>query len=350
MRGFVKLFAVTAVAAVVAAGCTDTSRIDQGLAKVHAAGWTGKGTTVAVIDRGIAEPSSVFGDRVVAEGCFTGDGTGTGTGFDTPLCPNGKNTMTGTGAALACASVAACSEHGHEMTALAAGNIGQQNLDGVAPEANIIAVRTGSSTFCWLPLGQCDNHDTTWALNQSFDYVYSLRNHYKIAAVNVSLGDDELGDAAAACPDSPLAASIGKLRAAGIAVVVASGDAGNVGTTANPACVPDATTVGGTQQEGGLTNGHVSSVFDTAAWVDLLATGDFVTLVHRDGSSDNLGQGTSISAAYVTGAMALLRQQHPDWTVDQMEAQLKSTGTDTTDPRNGITFKRINIARSLGVS
>jgi subtilisin len=349
MHRFIARAVVAAALLATVAACTDTSRTDLGLPAVHATGLTGQGVTIADIDRGIIETSPAFAGRVVAEGCFTGDGTGAGTGFDTPLCPNGKNSMTGTGAAHACAFVAACQDHGQWTTGLMAGNYGAPAKDGVAPAANIIAVRTGAQTFCLVPIGQCDNHDTTWALQQSLDYVYSLRDQFHIAAVNISLGDDDLGNSYATCPDSPLAPSISRLRAAGIAVVVASGNDGLTGATANPACVPDATTVGATQQEGVPGNGNVAGYSDTASWVDLLATGDFVNVFSIDGST-YAGQGTSLSAPYVAGAMALLRQQNPNITVDQMEAKLKSTGTPTIDSRNGVTYSRINIARALGVS
>lgn len=336
------------------AACVDTSRTDLGITRVHQIppGLTGKGVTVAVIDRGVLESTPAFAGRIVAEGCFTGDGTGTGTGPDTPLCPNGENSMTGAGAARACANLPTCSDHGQETTGLVAGNYGQADIDGVAPDANIIAVRTGALKFCFLEpeIGPCDNHDTSWAITQSLDYVYSLRDQFNIAAVNISLGLDDPGLSKAPCPDSPLAAPIGRLRAAGIAVVVAAGNDGVVGATASPACVPDATTVGATQQESFPGNGQVASYSDGAAWVDLLATADWVKLVRLDGSVETLAQGTSIAAPFVTGAMALLRQQDPAITVDQMEAQLKATGTPTADSRDGMIYSRINIARALGVS
>jgi hypothetical protein len=47
--------------------------------------------------------------------------------------------------------------------------------------------------------------------------------------------------------------------------------------------------------------------------------------------------GTSFAAPMVAGAYAVLREAHPNATVDQLTALLQTTGTDVTDARSGYT-------------
>ena len=45
--------------------------------------------------------------------------------------------------------------------------------------------------------------------------------------------------------------------------------------------------------------------------------------------------GTSMASPHVAGAVALLEQRHPSWTVDQVKSALVQTGTDATDEDGG---------------
>lgn len=59
--------------------------------------------------------------------------------------------------------------------------------------------------------------------------------------------------------------------------------------------------------------------------------------------------GTSMAAAYVAGAAALVKQQHRDWTPERIRQHLMDTGT-TMDPRYeamSISGKALNLARAV---
>src|SRR4051812_12117939 len=74
--------------------------------EAQAAGATGAGWGVAILDTGVEATHPFFGGRVVAEACFSNHG---GSSAGTTLCPNGQPQQVGPGAARPCAS--GC-EHG----------------------------------------------------------------------------------------------------------------------------------------------------------------------------------------------------------------------------------------------
>ena len=111
-----------------------------GADKAHADGRTGAGTAVAILDTGIDGEHPFFGGRVTAEACFSGG--------DQPgvisLCPNGKTSEIGPGAANSRTPACQAADgenlcaHGTHVAGIAAGS------GGVAPGANIIAVQVFS--------------------------------------------------------------------------------------------------------------------------------------------------------------------------------------------------------------
>jgi subtilisin family serine protease len=72
---------------------------------------------------------------------------------------------------------------------------------------------------------------------------------------------------------------------------------------------------------------------------DLTAPGTtIVSLANRTGSGSTSLSGTSMSCPHIAGAMALLRQLHPDWTVEELKASILGTATNNlfTNPSQGL--------------
>lgn len=72
---------------------------------------------------------------------------------------------------------------------------------------------------------------------------------------------------------------------------------------------------------------------------DLTAPGTtIVSLANRSGSGSTSMSGTSMACPHIAGAMALLRQLHPDWTVEELKASILGTSTNNlfTAPSQGL--------------
>lgn len=100
----------------------------------HAAGYTGAGYAVAILDVGVDKLHPFLSGRVVAEACFSTSYSGSYT--TTTLCPNGQSEQHGTDAARPCSvnnldPLNACDHGTHVAGIAAAGN----------PAARLMAVR-----------------------------------------------------------------------------------------------------------------------------------------------------------------------------------------------------------------
>jgi subtilisin family serine protease len=179
--------------------------------------------------------------------------------------------------------------------------------------------------------------------------------------VNLSLSlpaDEDLvgSGSCGAEPGSPphiesLGLLVGELRDLGVAVVVAggnddlphalpaSGGTASPGGLGFPACLEDAVSVVGTQPRDGYAS-VASTTFDRrfhpsnwAAHADLAAPAAFFTasVALADGTKElSLGPGTSISAPFVAGAIALLLEGGHG--TEEILAQLKARGRRIPDP------------------
>lgn len=143
---------------------------------------------------------------------------------------------------------------------------------------------------------------------------------------------------------------IDQARALGSLVVAASGNDGiNLDQQPfYPACYVGVLAVGAsntaTDQVAGFSN------YGTA--VTVYAPGTSIRTT-RMGNAYTAVDGTSFSAPLVSGVAALLRSLHPDWTLDQIAAQLRYTSdrlsgtSDATRPRY---YGRLNAARALSIN
>ncbi|MCB9136993.1 MAG: S8 family serine peptidase [Caldilineaceae bacterium] len=295
-----------------------------------AAGYTGAGQTVAVLDTGVDSSHPFLSGKVVSEACYST------TNIDSmTLCPNGLDSQTGAGAGVNCTGAGGCS-HGTHVAGIAAGD--GDTFDGVAPGANVIAIQVFS---------KFDVNGTLRALSYVSDQmlglerVYDLRNDFSIAAVNMSLGG---GSYASACDSDPRKAAIDNLRSEGIATVIASGNDGYTSSITAPACISSAISVGATtsQSPADLVAGYSNS----APILDLWAPGSSINSSVPGGGYSSWN-GTSMATPHVAGAWAVLKSQTPDASVADVFYALESTGVPITDTRNGLVKPRIDVYAAL---
>lgn len=276
-----------------------------------AAGKTGAGTAVAVLDTGAnyrhAELGSCTAPNTPA-GCRVA--------YAADFAPN-DNSLDDNG-------------HGTNVSGIVA---------GVAPGTKILALDVfngaGASTT-----------DILSALN----WVLANRAAYNIAAINLSLGG---GSSTVQCTGDAVGAALASARTAGIAPVVASGNNGYTNATSWPACAPAAISVGAVYDSnvGGLgysscsdpttAADKITCFSNSASFLTLLAPGALIT------AAGYTMAGTSQAAPHAAGAFAVLRAAFPSYTVDQELALLTSTGTSITDPRNNITKRRIDLGAAV---
>ena len=310
-----------------------------------ARGYTGKGFAVAVLDSGIDSGHPFLAGKVVSEACYSTTSTMEGSGT---LCPNGSDAQTGPGAARSCPLTLAGCEHGTHVAGIAAGK--GTNYSGVAKDASLIGIQVfsqftaspicGGATACILSY----TSDQLAALER----VYELRNTFRIAAVNMSLGSDAYTSARACDADpenGPIKHAIDNLRSVGIATVVAAGNEGYLDKLASPACLSSAISVGST------TKADVVSPFsNSAGWLSLLAPGGssgagIVSSVPGGGFAPL--SGTSMASPQVVGAWAVLKSKAPWADVDRILRVLQTTGRPVTDTANGLVTPRIQLNAAL---
>ncbi|MEM7134235.1 MAG: S8 family serine peptidase [Chloroflexota bacterium] len=306
-----------------------------------AAGYTGAGQTVAILDTGVDKTHPFFttgGNKVVSEACYSSNVPGQ----SFSVCPGGVQESTAIGSGIDCTAAASGNpgaildcRHGTHVAGIAAGNDGGANV-GVARDANIIAIQV----FSIFP---GSDSALTWTSDQikGLERVYELRDTYNIASANMSLGGSQHF---APCGSDLRNAIINTLASVGIATVISSGNNGFRTSVGAPGCVPGAITVGATEDDD-----DVATFSNIASFIDLLAPGVNIDSA-VPGISTSSFNGTSMAAPHVAGAWAVMKQQVPNASVDEVRTSLYETGTSVDDQRVGgsvTDMRRINLDLAL---
>lgn len=293
-------------------------------------GYSGNGQTMAVLDTGIDSTHEFLSGKVTEQACFSSG--------PVSLCPNGQPVdITSADAGEPC-DYDSC-DHGTHVAGIAAG--AGTNFNGVAKDAKLISIQVFSEKICsdGKPCITSYQIDTLAAL----DYVYDMRNNFTIAAVNISLGDDNFYSAP--CDTDDRKDTIDALRNAGIATVIAAGNIESNQTyqagLSSPACISSAVSVGNTTKSDVVYKNSKS-----ADYLDLLAPGtEILSSVPNNMYEEKIG--TSMAAPHVAGAIAVLRSADPAISVNDIETNLKETGLLITDPKSGVTTPRIDVAAAV---
>ncbi len=309
-------------------------------------GFTGQGYTIAILDTGVDGNHTMLSGKVVEQACYSSS-----TSSSVAVCPSGSGQQVGPGSAIPC-SFAGC-DHGTHVAGIAAGTqvtIGTKTYSGVAKDANLIAVqvfsRFNSAIDCPGMPTPCPRTFTSDQI-QGLDRVYSLSvaGTHDIASVNMSIGG---GKNTSPCDSHPVRMSVDNLKSRKIATVIASGNDGFKDALSAPGCISTAVSVGSTTDVAifSAPANLVSSFTNRASFLDLMAPGDTIASAVPGGSGNNALQaksGTSMAAPHVAGAWALMKQQTPQASVDDILLTLQTTGLQVDDAASSLSFKRVTV-------
>ena len=281
------------------------------------AGYTGAGTTVAVLDTGVNYTLADFGSCTapgVPSGCKVAAAVEIATN-DNSLDDNG---------------------HGTNVSAI---------VLGVAPDSRIAA----------LDVFNPDGTSTDALVISGINWAIANKANYNIVSINMSLG----GGTKHTRPCStlnPYVTPVNSALAAGIIPVAASGNNCYTDGISRPACTPGIISVGAVYDSniGSVSYGVCSDSTTSADQVTCFSnSADFLTML-APGAAITAGgytmYGTSQAAPHVAGATAVLRAAYPSESNDAVTNRLTSTGQPITDTRNGIAKPRLNLFGTLGIT
>ncbi|WP_155368969.1 S8 family serine peptidase [Catellatospora vulcania] len=266
-----------------------------GAPEAWAAGYTGKGSKVAVLDTGVDVTHPDLAGVIDGTASFvpgesaTDDVNGHGTHV--------VSTIVGTGAA------------------------SSGDYKGVAPDADMIVGKVlggteGYGQDSWIIAGM------EWAVQQGADVV------------SMSLGDTYPTDGS-----DPMSQAVDALSAQyGALFVIAAGNAGPE-SISTPGAAASALTVAATDKQDNLA--YFSSTgplaYSGGMKPDIAAPGVDITAARSQQMTDG-GEGlyrtisgTSMATPHVAGAAAILAQQHPDWTGAMLKEHLMSSAKGLAD-------------------
>ncbi|MEJ2853385.1 MULTISPECIES: S8 family serine peptidase [unclassified Saccharothrix] len=266
----------------------DRSVAQIGAPAAWAAGYTGVGVKVGVVDTGVDGGHPDLVGREVAERNFTSDPDATDhIGHGTHVA----STIASTGTP----------------------------YRGVAPGAQLLDAKVCGQAGC---TESAILEGLRWTAEQGADVV------------NVSLGG----------ADGPevdlLEEAVNTLSAAhGTLFVVAAGNSGAAETVGSPGSAEAALTVGAVDRDDSIApfSSRGPRIGDGGIKPDITAPGvDIVAAKSRAlpgaGPADHLAMsGTSMATPHVVGAAALLAQQHPDWSGDRLKAALTASAKPNPD-------------------
>jgi subtilisin family serine protease len=286
----------------------DKSIPQVGAPEAWNAGFTGKDTTVAVLDTGIDATHPDLADAVVKAENFTEATTGPDDYFG----------------------------HGTHVASIVTGK--HEKYQGVAPDTKLLNGKVlddfGGGRESWIIAGM------QWAAAQGADVI------------NMSLGSSLPSDGT-----DPMSQAVNQITAeTGALFVIAAGNSG--GMPGSPGAADAALTVGAVDHNDQLApfSSRGPRWVDDAIKPDITAPG--VDIAAAKATHGQIGtpvdaghvrlSGTSMATPHVAGAAAILAGQHPDWKADQLKAALMGSAK----PNPALTVfeqgaGRLDVARSV---
>jgi hypothetical protein len=260
-------------------------------------GLTGDGVTVGVVDTGVDQTHPDLAGREIAERNFSGS------------ADNLDHAGHGT----------------HVASTIASNDV---RYRGVAPGARLLDVKVFD--------------DDGWAQDSAIIAGMRWAADQGAKIVNLSLGSTDRPGA------DPVEAAVEELSARGVLVVVAAGNDYRPESVSSPGSADAALTVGAVDKSDAMADfsSRGPRLGDGAVKPDLVAPGVNVTAAQAGGGHVAM-DGTSMATPHVSGAAALLAQQHPDWTGQQLKAALIAAAAPIAGTEYDRGAGRVDVARAI---
>lgn len=300
-----------------------------GLQGIHAAGYTGAGVRVGVIDSPIDSGHGDLDGQVVEEWIMEG----------------GRITAADAG------QVESASGHATHVASIIAGNDDGYGITGVAPDADIVAMQSRAAE------GAGDTPLTGPQVAEAVRFIAER----DVDVINMSLGFDDIFEKDLESLRT-MCAAIEEVTSNGVIVVVS---AGNSGADGNPEFFPASCSAA-------ISVGAVNSALIATDWSSFdrsvtiaapganiaaamdrsLGSAAMIVNFHNESHPAIEASGTSMAAPFVAGVVALMLQRQPGMTPAQVRQVLIDTAIDRGrggfDPRYG--YGVIDPAQALGVT
>ena len=287
----------------------DQSVPQIGAPQAWAAGYDGKGVTVAVLDTGVDATHPDLAGRIAEARNFTdAPDTSDTVGHGTHVA----STVAGTGA----------------------GSAGKYK--GVAPGAELLIGKV-------CPTRSCPDS----AILAGMEWAAP-----RARVINMSLGDTDTPEV------DPLEEAVNRLTAqTGTLFVIAAGNNGQDGGVGSPSTADAALSVGAVDKQDNLASfSDRGPRWDGAIKPEITAPGvGIVAALSKDSAYPvyvpgyTQLNGTSMATPHVAGAAALLAGQHPGWTATQLKAALMAAAAPNPSLSvNAQGAGRVDVARAIG--
>ena len=210
--------------------------------------------------------------------------------------------------------------HGSHVSGLITADGVNSNAKGVSPDTGIISGKVLSASGS----GSFSNviEAIYWAVDGN-DGIYGTGDDFNADAISMSLGTSPPYTYKGYCDNvlPSLTNAINYAVSKNVAVVSAAGNSGSAGVSI-PGCISSSITVGAVDKYDKVASfsGRGNSLDVTAPGVSLLSS--------YLGTSYAYGSGTSMATPVTSGTVALIKYQHPTYTVSQVRGALIKTAKD----------------------
>ncbi|MFD0358175.1 type VII secretion-associated serine protease mycosin [Streptomyces sp. NPDC127110] len=251
----------------------------------------GDGVTVAVLDTGVDATHPDLSGQVLDGTDLVGMGAGRG---DRAWARHGT----------AMASIIAGRGHGPDRS---------QGVLGIAPHAKILPVRV------ILEEGDPGRNKARDSKSGALAEGIRWAADHGADVINLSLGDDSDSAHHEAAEDEAVQYALGK----GVVVVASAGNGGERGDhTSYPAAYPGVIAVAAVDRQGR------KAPFSTRHWYATVSAPGVDVVIADPDRSYYEGWGTSAAAAFVSGAVALVKAAHPGLSPAQVKKLLEDTAAE----------------------